>query len=466
MATWRARNSMLTECGVEILNKVKAGIGTITVTRIVAGSGRVSESLLYSQTAISGVQKNLVISSKNTTESGSEIVCYLDNHDFTESYALHQIGIYVTHPDYVEEQLYYITQCDSSDYDSIPAWSDTPLTQGYSIFMEHGNSSSISITVDPQGMVSREALDAELATIMSKIGSVASNAVASNLMTVDANKQIIDSGVPITSLGFSSRNILHNWYLKSPIDTKNGYFIPKGTYYFATPSVSGTTKGSTTVAYPVLSMDDTSASFTDGTTTYYVPTDKVKQGYVGSLEGSVCFDRWFLKSIANEANGISAITKDVGGAKLSLAKNGGAFYQNIANTITPKMLYGLKYTLTVRVTSYSGGSSELYIDQGYKYDKVAITKTGFFSLTVIAQDGAPKFEVGIKNTHASNASELTLNGLKLEAGTWTTLKNDPPADLAEQLAICIQFDPNTDTYRGFPSLATTTNILAEASITE
>lgn len=153
MATWRPENSMLTQRGVEILNKLKAGVGSITVTRVVAGSGRVAESLLYQQTSISGVQKPMTISAKNTTDVGSEITFYIENKDFTEPYNLHQIGIYVTHPDYVGEQLYHISQCDANDYDTIPAISYTPVTQGYSVFMEHGNSSSVNITVDPSGMV-------------------------------------------------------------------------------------------------------------------------------------------------------------------------------------------------------------------------------------------------------------------------------------------------------------------------
>ena len=155
MATWRVENSMLTQRGVEILNKLKAGIGSITVTRIVAGSGRVSESQLYPQTSISGVIKEMTISSKNTFASGSEISFYITNTEFTESFDLHQLGVYVTHPDYEGEQLYHISQCDEEDFDTIPAMAETPVTQGYSIFMEHGNSSSIELTVDPQGMISR-----------------------------------------------------------------------------------------------------------------------------------------------------------------------------------------------------------------------------------------------------------------------------------------------------------------------
>ena len=156
MATWRAENSMLTQRGVEILNKLKSGVGSITITRVVAGSGRVSESLLYTQTSVKGVQKQMTVSSKHTNETGSEIAFYISNDDFTESYDIHQLGVYVTHPDYEGEQLYHISQCDGEDFDTIPALEDTPVTQGYSIYMEHGNSDAITLVVDPQGVVSRQ----------------------------------------------------------------------------------------------------------------------------------------------------------------------------------------------------------------------------------------------------------------------------------------------------------------------
>ena len=153
MATWRAENSMLTKKGVEILNKIKAGIVNITITRIVAGSGRVAESQLINISQVSGTTKSMVLSKANTIDSGSEISIYIDNTGFTESFNLNQIGIYVSHPDYNEEQLYHISQCDENGFDVVPAFKDTPVNFGYSIFLEHGNSESIQITVDPQGAV-------------------------------------------------------------------------------------------------------------------------------------------------------------------------------------------------------------------------------------------------------------------------------------------------------------------------
>lgn len=159
MATWRAENSMLTARGIEITSKIKAGIGSITITKIVAGSGRVSESLLSNQTQVSGITKPMVLSHTESREGGSEITLYIQNEGFTEDFILNQIGVYVSHPDYEGEQLYHISQCDADGYDTIPAFEDTVTTFGYSLFLENGNSSSINITVDPQGMVPRPEFD-------------------------------------------------------------------------------------------------------------------------------------------------------------------------------------------------------------------------------------------------------------------------------------------------------------------
>lgn len=172
MATWRADNSMLTYKGVEILNKVKAGIGSITITRVVAGSGRVSESQLSVQTSISGVNKPMVLSQVFARDSGSEISIYITNDDFTESFPLNQIGVFVSHPDYAEEQLYHISQCDADGFDVIPVFNETPVSFGYSLYLEHGSSSSISITVNPQGMITRPEFDEYKVSVENRIANL------------------------------------------------------------------------------------------------------------------------------------------------------------------------------------------------------------------------------------------------------------------------------------------------------
>lgn len=199
MATWRAENSMLTMQGVEILNKLKAGIGSITVTRVVAGSDRVSESQLYLQTSISGNQKNMTISSKVTDETGSEISVYISNEEFTEAFDINQLGIYVTHPDYPGEVLYHISQCDAEDFDTIPSASETPVTQGYSIYMEHGNSDAITLIVDPQGFVTKD----EFENLVNQLGD-SNHLKESKIIYVSSTTGNNDTGDGSESAPFSS----------------------------------------------------------------------------------------------------------------------------------------------------------------------------------------------------------------------------------------------------------------------
>lgn len=201
MATWKSENSMLTQVGLEILNKIKTGDGKIAITRVVAGSGRVPASQLFQQTTISGTVKPMVISGKDIRNSGCEISVYITNENFTESFSLNQIGVFVSHPDYQGEQLYHISQCESTGSDIIPSVEDTPVTFGYSLFLEHGNSEFADITVDPQGMVSNQAFEAykEIAeaqhtTLEGKLNTFKSGAQTGKLITVDSNGNLIASG--------------------------------------------------------------------------------------------------------------------------------------------------------------------------------------------------------------------------------------------------------------------------------
>ena len=213
MATWKSENSLLTLRGVEILNKLNLGQGQIAITRIVAGSGRVAESALYKQTAVSGETIDLVIDAYHTDEVGTELSFHLSNEGFTQPFNLHQIGVYVTHPDYEGEILYHISQCDAEGADLIPAFAGNVLVMTYSLYLVHGNSSSISITIDPLGMVTKEEFENfKLATnellvpindrvtaLTSAFNSFKNSIQAGKLVSVDANGNLIASGLKTVS---------------------------------------------------------------------------------------------------------------------------------------------------------------------------------------------------------------------------------------------------------------------------
>lgn len=453
MATWKSQNSMLTQRGVEILNKLKAGIGSINVTRIVAGSGRVSESQLYLQTTVSGDVKEMNLSSINTSDSGSEINFYISNADFTAPFTVQQLGVYVTHPDYSGEQLYHISQCDANGADTLPVSSETQITQWYSIYMEHGNSSSITLTVDPTGVVSRE-----------EFSSLTKNAIPGNFVTVDENGKIVDTGVSITDAGGSSRDLVHNGYFFNPVDTKNGMYFPQGQSYYSDKFLN-TRVGSSTEPLPVVRIDGTSAEVVISGTTYYVNAQYCRRGYVAPSGSNtiVCLDRWFLKS----SDSSSHVEKDDRGIYLTLSKNGGAFYQNIASIVSPAKYGGKKYTITAKIEQASTGDPVIFIDNGKETFEVSPDPaySGYYYVTGTIDADSTAFRVGIKNNSTANFTYVRVTAIKVEVGEKTTLVKDPPADKAEQAAICIQYDPTTDEYVGFTSSATA-NILAVATITE
>lgn len=201
MATWKSENSMLTEVGIRLLNKLKLGDGdSITLTRIVAGSGRVPESQIHSQTKISGTVKNMTLYSRKEIEGGSEISFFLNNEGFTGEYTVQQIGIFVTHPDYAEEQLYFISQCDEGSADVVPAFSDTPMKLDYSIFLEHNNSSDITLTIDPLGTVKIEDFD-ELKQSNTEQHTALSERISANTQNISTlTEKVNTQGTAISAL--------------------------------------------------------------------------------------------------------------------------------------------------------------------------------------------------------------------------------------------------------------------------
>lgn len=220
MATWRTENSILTQQGVDILNKLNLGQGHINISRIVAGSGRVSDSALYKQSTLSGTQKNLNIDGYNTEEVGTELSFHLSNAGFTEDFAVHQIGVFVTHPDYEGEILYHISQCDAEGADIVPAYTGNALTLNYSLYLVHGNADNVTITIDPLGMVNlsqfnefkefainaHNDLNDRVTALTNAFNSFKSAIKKGKLVTVDTDGNLIASGKAVIS-GASPLNV-------------------------------------------------------------------------------------------------------------------------------------------------------------------------------------------------------------------------------------------------------------------
>ena len=441
MATWKPENSILTQVGTEILNKVKAGIGSITVTKVLAGSGRVDTSALYSQKSISGVQKSMIIAKRKAYTNGSEITVNITNVGFTEEFHLHQIGIFVTHPDYAGEQLYHISQCEGEGYDSIPAPTDGSATLEYSLYLEHSNSSTTTIVVNPEGFLSSQEFE-----------DFKKNLTIGELVYVDSEGNLKSSGKTISEL--SGKNLLNNWYFLNPIDTKKGLFVSKGVTYYSNTGLTASA-GTTSADTPATYVNGTYSTILVNGTTYYVRTSYTHSGYA-IQGGGITLDRWSMYS----PNAYSSLLYDSTGTSLVL-KPKATLSQYVNKKVHSSRFMGLTFTLSVNVLNYQSDSLYFGVDFGSSKVTQPFTKYGINTVTFEVPDELDDLEIVIGNSHSSSEYTIELASIKLEAGKVSTLAIDPPPDYAEQAAICIQYDPQTDNYVGF---ATATTALAEASI--
>lgn len=275
MALWNSDNIILTKIGSEILSKVQAGVGKLTITKIVTGAGYVSPAQLYNQTAVTKETQNMSILNTKTDERGSVVEVQINNDALEKEYDLYQIGVYVQHQDYSGDQLYLIAQCDTANPDHIPLPSVTPVSLNYSLYIEHNNVPEITITVDPNGVVSNatfnefkeevnnqftivnEALDNvykinSKATYSDGVVSITSPEGA-EIITFYAPSDFKESdtytlnGTPITLTDLNNEPIKDAWKQNSPIvfnmRDNNAYFTVGGASGDFLPITGGTMQG-------------------------------------------------------------------------------------------------------------------------------------------------------------------------------------------------------------------------------
>ena len=255
-----------------------------------------------------------------------------------------------------------------------------------------------------------------------------------------------------------SINLLHNWYFRNPVDQKQGYIVLSGVSYF---SDSGLTTKVGTLTTPAKA---TRVNYTYGTivisgTTYFVSYNDLRRGYIGMNLPSI--DRWVL----GDGVGRSHLLLGDSGITLNLGSNGGRFSQDINSQISASHFQNQYFTLTLKVEEMSGGSPSLYVSCGEEEFHAPITEDGWIIVNGSIPQGATALVAGIVNQNTSDAAHLVVSAIKFELGQLSTLAYDAPASYPEQMAICIQYDPNTGVYRGFNSLMTA-NVLADATLTE
>lgn len=256
------------------------------------------------------------------------------------------------------------------------------------------------------------------------------------------------------------KNMLHNWFFPMAVNTEAAYVALPGTPYYTASGLlnqAGTTTGYVKAEY----INNVYCTIMVGNATYFVRTSSCFRGYMG--DGYISINRWRLVDGTTQ----SYLRFHNDGIVLNLGQTRGSFYQTLT-IVTPTDVYmGHTFTLSVRVDELSGGSPVLRLTNGEgNFVDMSITQTGITKMTVeLTGEVGDYLEAALVNTNTSADCTIKVHSMKMELGAISTLEYDPPADFAEQMALCIQYDQVTDVYNGLQSLMTA-NVMAEATITE
>lgn len=175
MPTWSPDNVILTDAGQQILAKLSLGKGSIEITNIKVGL-YVSDtdpniSDLSTVTDIQHIATTINAGIIGVTSEGnfSNVEISVENTVNTESVTKFcQIGIYAKYSGDGKEVLYMIAQCNSGEYEQLPAYSETPTALFYNLRVYHGYEGGMTATiaensyVDPTRVVSLESRATEL----------------------------------------------------------------------------------------------------------------------------------------------------------------------------------------------------------------------------------------------------------------------------------------------------------------
>lgn len=153
-------NTIITDKGIELLKNALNG-GTINVTAIKAGAGKVDVSALKSQTAVSEIKQSGTIQGVTTASDGTiKIGVLFSNTGLTAGYLMTQLGIYAKDASGTEV-LFAISQNSTGkevpSETSMPSWSLV-----HDFYIKLSNDVSITTTIDPEGYVTFGTLQEEL----------------------------------------------------------------------------------------------------------------------------------------------------------------------------------------------------------------------------------------------------------------------------------------------------------------
>lgn len=154
-------NTVITNAGIELLKNALSG-GTITVTAIKSGAGKVDVSALKSQTAVSSIKQSGTVQGVTKTNETIKIGVLFSNAGLSAGYSMTQLGIYAKGST-GSEVLFAISQSITGK--EVPAESAMlSWSLVHNFYIKLNNDVTMTATVDPEGYVTFETMQAALNT--------------------------------------------------------------------------------------------------------------------------------------------------------------------------------------------------------------------------------------------------------------------------------------------------------------
>lgn len=154
-------NTVITNAGIELLKNALSG-GTITVTAIKSGAGKVDVSALKSQTAVSSIKQSGTVQGVTKTNETIKIGVLFSNAGLSAGYSMTQLGIYAKGST-GSEVLFAISQ--STTGKEVPAESAMPSwSLVHNFYIKLNNDVKMTATVDPEGYVTFKTMQTALNT--------------------------------------------------------------------------------------------------------------------------------------------------------------------------------------------------------------------------------------------------------------------------------------------------------------
>lgn len=145
-------NAVITDAGHR-LQAALLGTGKgLVFTRAVTGAG-LAEGELAAQTAVTEERQTLSLQPATPLEDAkTKVQVLLSNAGLEAGYTMHQLGFYAKAQDEEDEILYALVQDETGD--TIPADAESPgFTSDWSYVFAYGNADSVTVMVDPAGMI-------------------------------------------------------------------------------------------------------------------------------------------------------------------------------------------------------------------------------------------------------------------------------------------------------------------------